>query len=331
MRLDSARGLKELLTKTVLAPQTALVFSFKSADLPAGSISAVQPSIAIGIGTQGPGNFVIAVRCQRLELMTGKEIVQIRKKARGEVDVRFVGPITKRTTPWTRQRHRPVPMGASLGHFDVTAGTLACFVRNADENAPLILSNNHVLANENKSKIGDAILQPGAADGGKAPAEKVAELAGMVRLKKAGKNQVDGAVAKLLKGIQYDPRTIRGLGKLAGLGPEFLDEGTEVAKLGRTTGLTHGLVTAFEMDHVVVNFGLGLLRFDNQIEIEGKDGAAFSRGGDSGALIVDANTRLAIALLFAGTDIGGFNGQGLTYANPIRAVLKALKVGLLVE
>ena len=36
----------------------------------------------------------------------------------------------------------------------------------------------------------------------------------------------------------------------------------------------------------------------------------------------------AVALLFAGGDQGGSNGQGLTYANPIRTVLDALKVDL---
>jgi hypothetical protein len=36
----------------------------------------------------------------------------------------------------------------------------------------------------------------------------------------------------------------------------------------------------------------------------------------------------AAALLFAGGDHGGSNGKGLTYANPIGAVLQALNVKL---
>jgi hypothetical protein len=52
-----------------------------------------------------------------------------------------------------------------------------------------------------------------------------------------------------------------------------------------------------------------------------------SDAGDSGSLIVD-DQMLAAALLFAGGDHGGSNGKGLTYANPIAAVLKALKVKL---
>jgi hypothetical protein len=133
----------------------------------------------------------------------------------------------------------------------------------------------------------------------------------------------------LVAGIEFDHRTLRGLGNLSGLGSEFLDTGAAVAKLGRTTGLTRGRVTAFELDNVVVGFDLGNLRFDNQVEIEGAaEDKPFSRGGDSGSLIVDADRR-AVALLFAGSDVGGSNGLGLTFANPIRAVLDALEVHLM--
>lgn len=36
----------------------------------------------------------------------------------------------------------------------------------------------------------------------------------------------------------------------------------------------------------------------------------------------------AIGLLFAGGDEGGSNGKGLTFANPIEAVVDALRVDL---
>jgi hypothetical protein len=102
-----------------------------------------------------------------------------------------------------------------------------------------------------------------------------------------------------------------------------------VAKLGRTTGLTRGRVTAFELDNVVVGYDLGNLRFDDQIEIEGAGTDPFSDGGDSGSLIVDSDLR-GVALLFAGGDQGGTNGRGLTYANPLQDVLDHLAVDLLV-
>jgi hypothetical protein len=318
-----------------LAPLTAAEPAAKRFALPTGPVAAlppILPSLALGIAPHGGHDFRIAVRCQRPELMKSKEVEEITKKANGEVDLRYVGPITKRAAPWEQQRHRPLKIGISVGHYAVTAGTLGCFVRKCGGSDTLILSNNHVLANENKGKIGDTILQPGAYDDGKDPADKVAELAGMVRLKKTQPNAVDAAVAALSKDVDCAPRTIHGLGALAGQGPAFLDTGAEVAKLGRTTGLTRGRVTAFELDNVVVQFGPPLrpylLQFDGQFEVEGLENDAFSRGGDSGSLIVVAGTRLAVGLLFAGTDSGGTNGQGVTFANPIGAVLDALKATL---
>ena len=58
------------------------------------------------------------------------------------------------------KRWRPViPPGASLGHFNISAGTFGCLVRRGNE--LFILSNNHVLANLNQCQAGDPILQPG--------------------------------------------------------------------------------------------------------------------------------------------------------------------------
>lgn len=71
-----------------------------------------------------------------------------------------------------------------------------------------------------------------------------------------------------------------------------------------------------------------VLRFENQIEIEGEGRKAFSAGGDSGSLIVDSGC-LAVAQLFAGTDEGGSNGKGLTYATAIETVLDTLELDLL--
>ncbi|HEX4610679.1 MAG TPA: hypothetical protein VH092_20985 [Urbifossiella sp.] len=331
MLLDSARGLKQALTDTVLAPFIAAGSLMKELAVPAGSIAGVapvQPSIALGIGRSTGHEFRLAVRCQRSELLKSKEVEQIRKKAKDEVDIRYIGPVTKQASPWPQQRHRPLAIGVSIGHVKVTAGTLGAFVKKRGAEGVLILSNNHVLANENRGKTGDVILQPGLLDDGQDPADRVATLAGRVALEKTKSNAVDAAIAALVEGIEFDPRTIRGLGKLAGLGAEFVDVGTEVAKLGRTTGLTRGRVTAFELDNVVVNFDTGPKRFNGQIEIEGEGDDPFSLGGDSGSLILEAGTRLAVALLFAVSNVGGSNNQGLTYANPLRTVLDALKVDL---
>lgn len=329
MNLDSVRELKLALSARVLSQIESTITTraaFGRAAAPIARTAEPPPSFALGVAVHGKHGYRLAVRVQKRAFQDSREIELITKRAKGEVDVRYVGRVNKRA-PWYQQRQRPLLIGCSIGHVKVTAGTLGCFVKPRTGTGLFVLSNNHVLANENRGKRGDAIIQQGDLDGGKAPGDVVGKLGDFVRLRKHGANFVDCALGGLTAGIKGDLTKLRGLGKLAGLGDAFLDEGTEVAKIGRTTGLTRGRVTAFELDNVVVGFDIGDLRFDNQIEIEGAGDGPFSDGGDSGSLIVGPDKR-GVALLFAGGDQGGANGQGLTYANPLRTVLDALKVDL---
>ncbi len=93
--------------------------------------------------------------------------------------------------------------------------------------------------------------------------------------------------------------------------------------------MTHGQITAIELDNVLIGYDMGTVSFDNQIEIEGHGQSPFSRGGDSGSLVVDIMGN-AVGLLFAGSQKGGTNDRGLTYANQIDTVLDELKVELIV-
>jgi hypothetical protein len=331
MNLDSVRELKQTLAARVLPQiETSITAraAFGRAAAPVARAAEPPRSIALGVAITDKRGFKLAVRVQKRAFQDSRELELITKQAKGEVDVRYVGRVTKRATPWFQQVQRPLLIGCSIGHFAVTAGTLGCFVKLRSGTGGLfVLSNNHVLANENRGKRGDAIVQAGTLDGGRVPEDVVAQLGDFVRMKKRGSNLVDCALGELAKGIEADTTKLRGNGKLSGLGDAFLDEGTEVSKLGRTTGLTRGRVTAFELDNVVVGYDIGDIRFDDQVEIEGSGEGPFSDGGDSGSLIVGADKR-GVALLFAGGDQGGANGQGLTYANPLRTVLDALKVDL---
>ena len=219
-------------------------------------------------------------------------------------------------------------IGCSIGHYKITAGTLGCFVKPRKGDAVLVLSNNHVLADENGAKVGDRILQPGPHDGGRKAGDAVGKLVKFIKLKRVAANFLDVALCSVTPAIEYDTTTLTDSGKLAGLGDVVIDEGHAVSKIGRTTGLTHGRVSAFDVDNLIVEYDMGKLRFDNQIELEGTGAEPFSAGGDSGSLIVDDQLR-GVALLFAGSDSGGSNGQGLTFANPLHRVLDDLKVNLL--
>jgi hypothetical protein len=229
------------------------------------------------------------------------------------IEVGELRPLQPRTVRW-----RPAPGGVSLGHFAVTAGTLGCVVRDRESGLRLVLSNNHVLANCNVAQPGDAILQPGTADGGKEPEAVLARLERFERIRFEGEgrlsaNLVDAAVARPVEeGIVEDE--ILEVGRVERAVEASL--GMAVRKSGRTTGLTTGQVTVLDTT-VTVDYGdAGGARFEGQIVTE-----AMSRPGDSGSLLVAGEASAAVGLLFAGSDQA-------TLHNPIQAVLDCLRVSL---
>ena len=331
MHIDSARELKALCLRKHLRPLVArprIAATLALGARAVAGVDAIQRTFALGIARKDKKNFRLAVRIQSRALENSPQIAAIRKQARGEADVRYVGRVVKRQRPWNQSRQRPLLIGTSIGHFRITAVTLGCFVKTRNGAEVRMLSNNHVLADENLGRRGDTVIQPGRLDGGRRRRDRVGALDAFVQLTRNGTNFVDAALATVRQGIEFDSQTLRGLGTLNRLASSILDVGDKVAKVGRTTDVTHGRITAFELDNVIVGYDMGNLRFDDQIEIEGAGAGPFSQGGDSGSLIVDADWQ-AVALLFAGGDQGGSNSQGLTYANPIARVFDDLGVNLL--
>ncbi len=318
MRLESVRSLKEelflqTLTRVSLRDGVAI---FRSA------LPAVEPPSPIALGIEGRhGDYRLAVRIQSASPGVQANLERILEVAHGEASVRVVGRLVKQQAV-PHGRVRPLQIGCSLGHSHMTAGTLGCFVQVDGQAEPCILSNNHVLADENRVPLGKPVLQPGPIDGGTSPGDDVAVLSKFEPLNASGKNLVDAAVAALHAGISADFDVLAGLGTLDGTRDEPLEGEEIVFKLGRTTGLTRGRVSAFEIDDVWIRYDLGVIGFDRQIEIAPLEGKPFSLGGDSGSVIVDEELR-AVGLLFAGNDVD------VTYANPIQTVLESLGARLL--
>lgn len=211
-------------------------------------------------------------------------------------------------------RHRPAPNGVSLGHPDITAGTLGALVTKGGKT--YILSNNHVIANENSPSGKFAIYQPGPFDGGTA-ADRIATLTAWkaIVFSTSANNVIDAAIAE-----------VDNSSFVSGVAPTYAPRsstipaavGMRVMKYGRTTGHTKGRVQGVNAT-VNVGYDSGVARFVGQIII---GGGGFSSGGDSGSLIVvekGGNARRPVALLFAG-------GGGTTIANPIDAVLNEFGV-----
>jgi hypothetical protein len=320
MDLESVRSLKQECFAEMLSRRIATRSSLPREALVVGSPlprAAPVPPIALGISGR-EGDYRLAVRIQALTPGLQRNLDRILNRAHGEATIRVVGPLFKQNL---KSRRRPLSIGSSVGHFRSTAGTLGCFVTLGGSERH-ILSNNHVLADENRAALGDEILQPAPADSGVSPLDRIATLSGFEPLANGGNNLVDAAVAAILDGLPEDRQTLSDLGSLNGLRTSPIEEGELIFKVGRTTGLTRGRVSAFEVDEVWVGYDMGEIGFDQQIEIEPSDDSPFSLDGDSGALIVDEELR-AVGLLFAGNDVD------VTYANPIQTVLQTLGAQLL--
>lgn len=289
--------------------------------------------VGLGFAKRGTEN-ILAVRFYDNFSYWRNKFSWFQSLTRGELDVRFVGPIAvdhPDTSIWYQNRVRPLKIGSSIGHFKVTAGTLGCFVKRGS--TTYILSNNHVIANQNDAAEGDAITQPGSYDGGVLEKDTVAKLSKFVPIEDYD-NEVDAAIAALNTSESFDSTYLFGLGKLNGVYQGEVQPGDLVAKFGRTTGTTLGRVTAVEVDNVSVGYSDGIKTFNRQIEIEGLETGPFCRGGDSGSMVVSApdgrdGEHHALGLLFAGGTRGGQNGQGLTYVNYFQPVLQKLEVQLL--
>src|SRR5213083_1733090 len=169
------------------------------------------------------------------------------------VTTEVTGMFLARSDPTTRQR--PAPLGFSLGHPAITAGSIGGRVVDAS-GAIYVLSNNHVLANSNDAGVGDPELQPGPFDGGTAPADQIGTLAAFKPINfSGGANTIDAAIAvssaDMLsnatpadEGYGLPNSAIYGDANGDGV---FDNEsallGLAVQKYGRTTKATHGQIT----------------------------------------------------------------------------------------
>ena len=122
---------------------------------------------------------------------------------------------------------------------------------------------------------------------------------------------MDAALARPI--LETDTRDdIMDVGEVVGVKDATL--GMTVVKSGRTTGMTSGIVNVLD---ATVTVGYGESRtaaFENQIVT-----TPMSEGGDSGSLMLESGSGLAVGLLFGGS-------SQATLFNPIQAVLDGLQV-----
>ena len=184
-----------------------------------------------------------------------------------------VGLVATTATAWADggDKHlgvqmRPIPLGVSgssiefiesKGRLFCYAGTLGTLVVDAF-GEQYILSNNHVLAKEGQSLLGEEIIQPGLLDEGSCtlssgnPGNVVAHLTDYEPLRFGkGKNKpvntIDAAIAATVAGAVDDDGQILDIGTISGA-PAAAALNMAVQKSGRTTGHTFGFILATSVD-----------------------------------------------------------------------------------
>ena len=215
------------------------------------------------------------------------------------------------------QRIRPVMGGYSVGVVGIKSGTIGCTAFNGYGlgTQHYILSNNHVLADENRAPLGSPVVQPSTIDGGVIPGDIIGNLIDFepirfISMLRTPINYVDCAVAlcqneKMSSELMWQGYIYGITNPVAGL---------SVKKTGRTTGFTIGNIR-YTNATIVVGYDTGNALFVNQIITNN-----MSMGGDSGSLLLDKENN-AVGLLFAGS-------SDITVYNPIINVLRVLNINL---
>lgn len=325
------RAVKKQAAERYLHP--ALEFSAQAAMNPSASPKPEQNVVGVGIGektSNGISTGVLAVKLLvRVKYpntaipdadMLPTEIDGL------PVDIEQVGTFRRfaaapaAAMPNPLGRFRPARPGSSIGFEDplhkiVMAGTFGAVAKKGSK--LFVLSNNHVLADENKLPIGSPIYQPGLLDGGKTSTDRIAALSKFIALATGTPNKVDCAIAEAASANALS-KDILFIGPPSGTADAAID--MQVHKFGRTTGYRVGRITSIETD-VTVGYEMGNVQFTNQILIVGRNNQPFSAAGDSGSLILERGTNHAVGLLFAGS-------TSHTIANHIGDVLQALGVTL---
>jgi hypothetical protein len=336
MTLDDVNDLKAKL----LAPMKAQI-GMRAAQLE--NTGAVPPDarVAVGYSPQKSG-YRLEVRVQRKGGSAWEQARNVQKQYPSEVNVAVIesvevpplGAIAGQAPYSKSLTMRPLRLGSSVSHLDDSAsGSIGGFVLDST-GRPAILSCSHVLALAGRADKELRVIHPGRLDVPTVSnANLIGDLGRFAVLSRGGANGYDAAYAALLDGIACAGNVVpdevgapaAAVGQKVAHDPDLvLGPSTSVAKIGRSSGYTTGVLNAIGVDHVpVMVHGIGIIYFDNCFEIRWKSPSQpFTRPGDSGSLVFTTDQRKALGLHFAGADVVR-EGQDLKvcYACDVETIL----------
>ncbi|WP_342083628.1 DNA/RNA non-specific endonuclease [Dyadobacter sp. OTU695] len=200
-----------------------------------------------------------------------------------------------------KTRLDPIVPGVSVANVKVSAGTIGGIVFDRENGTPYILSNWHVLHGP-EGNIGDDIVQPGPHDDNRINLNKLGKLV-RSHLGAAGDCAIASIESRSVNPEIFELNVI----------PEKLGEpelGDKVVKSGRTTNVTHGIVTRI---HTIVKIDYGRPVGEQSIgcfEIGPDndhlpDDGEISQGGDSGSLWLFKSSNGKPSNILAGLHFAG--------------------------
>ncbi|MCK1517334.1 hypothetical protein IVB22_33490 [Bradyrhizobium sp. 190] len=237
--------------------------------------------------------------------------------------------------------------GSSIGHTEGFPGSIGCLVRSLEdgEDWPGLVSASHVLSKSNRAKSGDAILVPGHPDGPRISNHQCGSLARFLILPDYDQDLLesnylcctDAALVKFerqkncrhtLPEATYvpDPKNPDKLMAVCEvIGGDVVAErlGERVYKMGRTTGLTDGILDLVGVQRQIILISGKEYVYTNVLGVRQAPGRdkPFSQPGDSGSLVYTHDGK-GIGLIIGGS-------ESISWLSPLDACLTELNVKLL--
>jgi hypothetical protein len=210
----------------------------------------------------------------------------------------------------------------------VGTGTLGCF--GVDVEGEKYLLSAYAFGVSEAGKVGDRIYLEGQSpETGHFP---VAKLKVSALLPQAQEQTTDPSAASiwviaacLEPDVQPDYASLPPAWR-----PRRIDHaanGNRVAKVGRTSGVTNGIVLAVLPEVSIIVGNSGRIMVSDCMLIAAEDGSEFSMPGDSGAVVV-RDDGAAIGIVIARSQATG-TGKGTTVAFPLERALKCVNLKLL--
>jgi hypothetical protein len=303
-------------------------------------LTSVDRRIGMGI-TRNDGKIALALLVEKSESLAERKaeaLTQVGERVR----VLVVGSAHSSAVDKPVEQNFGRHAGTSIGHIRGNPGSVGCMVtvKSGHRDFLCLTSAAHVLSMLNQAEPGDPIILPGYPDGPNVLENRIGSLLNYTFLNHYADTQdwanvlngPDVAIVKLANAQEWpdttlvpspdDPGKLKRVHEVVGQRGEALDYiGKTVFKIGRTTGMTRGIVEAIGIEQTAIRLpNKRLYMYRDLIAIKGCEGKPFSEPGDSGALVYTQDFR-ALGFVVGGSDSFSFACSAARCLNDMKAKL----------